>query len=152
MAITYRISGKSVEINHKPFKQYVVFQTTLNCRDSDGAEIEAIINQWLGPLKTHPTGKNQSLKLLKLLYYLCSQTPSIVILWDGPLCNWQKEIHRIIDKYWTWLWVSYEKLWEGLKDLNDSRPPEEIKKRQLTWTLGNSQRWIISYRSYMRWT
>lgn len=46
------------------------------CRTKDEAEIKGKVNQWLALFETHPMGESQSLTLLMMHYYVCTQEPS----------------------------------------------------------------------------
>jgi hypothetical protein len=48
--------------------------------NKDGAEMEGMENQGLAQLETHPTDKNQLLRLLMILCYAFRENPGIAIL------------------------------------------------------------------------
>ena len=49
-------------------------------RDKDVVATEGTAHKLLAQLVVYATGKNQSLTLLKILYYVCREEPSITVL------------------------------------------------------------------------
>lgn len=65
------------------------------CRDTEGAEIEGMTNQWLA----HAMRESPPLILLMIFRYTCRPEPSITVIWEAFPRGWWKQMQRPIAKH-----------------------------------------------------